>query len=440
MVSMRHPKGLYLLFLTEMWERFSYYGMRALLVLYLTHSVAAGGMGFTEERAALLYGLFTGLVYFTPLAGGWLADRYLGQRRSVTVGAVLMIIGQLFLASAADPAPLYTGLALLVLGNGFFKPNISVMVGRLYAADDPRRDAAYTLFYMGINIGAFFAPLITGYLALRYGYRYGFLASAAGLLAGLALYRSLAARCLRGVGDMPPRPDRVASGETERSRGLSRDEKDRTWVIVLLTLFAVVFFAGFEQAGSSLTLYTEKYVNRAVGSFEVPTAWFMSFNPLLIVVLAPLLSMLWTALGRRRKDPPIPVKMGLGLLLLGAGFLVMLGAVAARGGDNPDETVKVSMLFVLGAYLLHTVGELCLSPIGLSMVSRLSPVKLASLMMGVWLASSFAANTLAGALAAYAATHGARVVFMGLCAGAMAFGILLICISKWLVRMSHGRL
>ena len=438
MQRLRHPKGLYLLFLTEMWERFSYYGMRALLVLYLTLSLVEGGMGFTEEYATLLYGFFTGLVYFTPLIGGWLADHYIGQRKSIEAGSLLMIAGHLCLALSTTRLLLYTGLLLLILGNGFFKPNISVMVGRLYTDGDPRRDGAYTLFYMGINIGAFFAPLLTGYLAVKWGYRYGFLAAAAGLILGLLVYRMLARRWLGDIGRYPSaaRPEQAE----QPSAALSPEEKDRSWVIVILTLFAVVFFAGYEQAGSSLTLYTEKYIDRTIGAFEVPTAWYMLFNPLLIVVLAPLMSLLWTWLGGRRKDPPIPVKMGLGLVLLGVGFFIMLGAVAARGGDNPDTAVKASMGFVLGTYLLHTVGELCLSPIGLSMVSRLSPVKLASMMMGVWLASSFVANSLSGGLASYAAVHGAHDVFLWLGLASVLFGLLLIGLTKWLLKLSHGRL
>ncbi|MBO4371163.1 MAG: peptide MFS transporter [Paludibacteraceae bacterium] len=433
-----HPKGLYLLFLTEMWERFSYYGMRAILVLYLTASVVSGGLGFSDKNASLLYGLFTGFVYFTPLIGGWLADRFIGQRRSVAIGAVIMLAGQLFLASSAQVSFLYTGLVLLIVGNGFFKPNISVMVGNLYPEGDSRRDGAYTIFYMGINVGAFCASLLVGWLSVKYGFRYGFLASAIGLGLGLILYQSLSASLLGQVGVKPK--NKILTDENQQHALLTYEEKRRSTVILILTLFAVVFFAGYEQAGSSMTLYAEKYIDRMVGGFEVPTAWLQALNPLLIVVLAPLMSMLWIFLGRKGKEPSIPIKMALGLILLGLGFVVLLGAVGQRGGDLTDTAVKASIWFMVWAYFLHTVGELCLSPIGLSMVNRLSPVSLASLMMGVWLCSSFAANLLAGYLAAYASTVGASVIFKLLAVSSVIFGVMLLCLNKWLLKNSYGRL
>lgn len=430
-----HPKGLYLLFATEMWERFSYYGMRALLVLYLTKSLIDGGLGFTDDNASLLYGFFTGFVYFTPLIGGWLADNYLGQRKAIVIGAILMMLGQFCLATESSLPFLYTGLVLLIIGNGFFKPNISVIVGHLYEPGDPRKDSAFTIFYMGINVGAFFAPLLTGYMALTYGYRYGFMVAGIGMLIGLLVFTILGNRYLGEVGKAP---SCKAKDNSLENVPLTKDEKDRTLAIVVFVLFSIFFFAGFEQAGSSMTLYTEKYIDREVGSFVVPTEWFQSVNPLLIVILAPLLTVLWRWLGQRGKEPSIPVKMSMGMILLGIGFLVLYGAVCARGGDGADESVKASILFILFTYLFHTLGELCLSPIGLSMVSKLAPVKLASLMMGVWLLSSFFANILGGWVSSHISDVGAGTIFLSICVFSVALGVILFSLNRWLIRKSHG--
>ena len=434
-MSQGHPKGLYLLFATEMWERFSYYGMRALLVLYLTKSLIDGGLGFTDDNASLLYGFFTGFVYFTPLIGGWLADNYLGQRKAIVIGAILMMLGQFSLATESSLPFLYTGLVLLIIGNGFFKPNISVIVGHLYEPGDPRKDSAFTIFYMGINVGAFFAPLLTGYMALTYGYRYGFMVAGIGMLIGLLVFTILGNRYLGEVGKAP---SCKAKDDSLENVPLTKEEKDRTLAIVVFVLFSIFFFAGFEQAGSSMTLYTEKYIDREVGSFVVPTEWFQSVNPLLIVILAPLLTVLWRWLGQRGKEPSIPVKMSMGMVLLGLGFLVLYGAVCARGGDGADESVKASILFILFTYLFHTLGELCLSPIGLSMVSKLAPVKLASLMMGVWLLSSFFANILGGWVSSHISDVGAGTIFLSICVFSVALGVILFSLNRWLIRKSHG--
>ncbi len=428
-------KALYLLSATEMWERFSYYGMRALLVLYLTKSLIDGGLEFTESNASLLYGVFTGLVYFTPLIGGWLADNYIGQRRSITIGAITMILGQLSLFYESSLTFLYIGLFLLVIGNGFFKPNISVIVGKLYSPEDIRRDSAYTIFYMGINVGAFFSPLIAGYFALQYGFRYGFLVAAVGLFIGLVLYQIFGKRLL---GDLGLKPEVVVSKENEGQKQLTKEEKDRVRVILVFVLFSIFFFAGFEQAGSSMTLYTNKYIDRVVGGFEIPTAWFQSVNPLFIVVFAPILTMLWTHLFKVGKNPSIPVKMALGMILLGIGFFVLYCAVLQRGGDVEDETIKANLMFMVMAYFFNTLGELCLSPIGLSMVSKLAPIKLASLMMGFWLLSSFFANILGGFLASYTTKLGAGNIFLSIAIFSVVLGIILLSIRKILIKKSHG--
>jgi POT family proton-dependent oligopeptide transporter len=431
-----HPKGLYLLFATEMWERFSYYGMRALLVLYLTKQYVNGGLGFADADATLIYGFFTGFVYFTPLIGGWLADNYLGQRKSITIGGLTMMFGQFCLAFQQSVTFLYIGLFLLVIGNGFFKPNITVVVGDLYDADDSRRDSAFTIFYMGINLGAFFAPLVTGFFAFRYGYRFGFLAAGVGMFIGQLVYNILGKKYL-GESGMYPAKGKNSTGKIE-DKPLTTEEKDRTWVIIVLVVFCTFFWAGFEQAGSSMTLYTEKYINRDVFGFTVPTEWFQSVNPLFIVLLAPVFSVFWSLLSSKGKEPSIPVKMGLGMILLGLGFILMIGAAMQRGGDSLDESVKANIMFLVGAYLLHTMGELCLSPIGLSMVTKLSPVKLASLLMGVWFLSSFVANIAGGYIASYASKAGALNMFISITLVSIILGIVLLFINKWLSKKSHG--
>lgn len=434
---MKHPKGLYLLFFTEMWERFSYYGMRALLVLYLTKSFIDGGLGFSDGSATMLYGIFTGLVYFSPLIGGWIADNYIGQRKSIIIGSIVMMLGQFTLASGQNTGCLYIGLIFLIIGNGFFKPNISVLLGSLYPQGDSRRDSAFTIFYMGINLGAFLAPLLTGYVAVVYDYRYGFLISGLGLLIGFVMYLLEGEKLLGDAGKLPSAKKNI---DTDIDSKLTLEEKDRTWVIVVLTLFAVAFFAGYEQAGSSMTLYADKYIDRVVFDKLVPTEWFQAVNPLFIIILAPLLSMLWGFLSRRGKEPSVPVKMGYGLILLGLGFMILLMAIVQRGGDVSSTHVKANVWFLIGAYFMHTVGELCLSPIGLSMVTKLSPLKLSSLMMGVWLASSSIANLLAGFLATFASNAGASYVFIALAISSVFLGLVLIVLSRSLIRLSHNRL
>lgn len=436
-MTMVHPKGLYLLFTVEMWERFSYYGMRALLIFYLTKSYVDGGLGFSEQNASLIYGLFTGLVYFTPIFGGFLADRFLGQRLSIAIGGFTMMLGQFCLASGQNVTSLFLGLGLLIIGNGFFKPNISVIVGQLYSPDDKRRDSAFTIFYMGINAGALIAPFVTGFLALHINYNAGFLAAGVGMLLGQVFYLSLGSRLL---GDKGKRQNIKHTPTEPTSRPLTDVEKSRTKVILIITFFVVFFFAGFEQAGSSLSLFADKYINRNVLGFEVPASWFQSVNPIFIVVLAPLISSLWGRLAEEDREPSIPIKMAMGMILLGIGFLFMVGAalsISSDGGRTLSMVYKASILWIIFTYFTHTVGELCLSPIGLSMVSRLAPVKLASLLMGIWLMSSFFANLLAGFIASRVGDVGAFYTFAGIAAVSVFIGIVLLVLSPRLNRMMH---
>jgi POT family proton-dependent oligopeptide transporter len=446
-VKMKHPPGLYLLFFTEMWERFSYYGMRALLTLYLTTALVSGGLGFEESVAMSIYGFFTGAVYFTPLVGGYLSDRYLGRRLAITIGGIAMALGNFALFAEQSTWGLYAGLGLLIIGNGFFKPNISTLVGELYGEQDKRRDAAFTIFYMGINIGAFFAPLVCGFLAedyfkttvngvVQYGFRYGFLAAAIGMVIGQVLFNALANRYLGEIGKKPVGKPVKQAENVVANQPLTKKEKQRTAVIVILACFVVFFWAGFEQAGSSLTLYTDKFVDRQLAGWEVPTSWFQSLNPLFIVILAPILSALWVKLSyTKRGDLNIPTKMALGMILLGLGYMVLLLAVMQTGSDEANLVNKANVMFIVITYFLHTIGELFLSPVGLSMVSKIAPVKLASLLMGVWLASSGVANILAGQLASTTETLGYLEVFGLIGMMAIGLGLVLLAVSKKLVKM-----
>lgn len=453
-----HPKGLYLLFFTEMWERFSYYGMRAILILYLTKKFIEGGLGMDEKYAMLLYGYFTGFVYFTPLIGGWLADRYLGKRLAVTIGGITMMLGQFTLFGLNSTTGLYIGLLLLIIGNGFFKPNISTLVGGLYKDGDSRRDAAFTIFYMGINLGAMIAPLIIGVVtdnmfattnedgSISYGYRYGFLVSGIGMLLGQVIFNLLGTKYLGDLGTKPvgavsdTEVAKVQKSVNPETREVldEKQEKQRISVIFILLIFAVFFWAGFEQAGSSLSLYTDKYIDRSIGSFEIPTSWFQSVNPLFIVTLAPLFTLFWASpIGRRLTTP---VKMGVGMIILGAGFLFMIGAVAERSanGDVNDVNNKAALMWLIMTYLLHTIGELCISPVGLSVVTKLSPPKLASVLMAVWMLSSFFANIVGGYIASYVETMGAGEVFTYIAGFVSVCGVLLILLNRVILKLMHG--
>lgn len=443
----KHPPGLYLLFMTEMWERFSYYGMRAILILYLTKSLVSGGLGMDESTALMLYGFFTGAVYFTPLIGGYLSDRYLGQRKAVTIGGIIMALGNLVLFAHQSFTAVYIGLGLLIIGNGFFKPNISTIVGELYGPKDKRRDAAFTIFYMGINTGAFFAPLIIGAITdkwfavsangvIEYGYKYGFLASAIGMVIGQILFNALGNRFLCDVGKKPVGKPQVSSTGVVEKQKLTKVEKNRTAVIFILTAIVIFFWAGFEQAGGALSIYTDKFIDRTVFGWEIPTAWFQSVNPLFIILLAPLVSLLWVKLSNsKRGDLPVPTKMGIGMILLGFGFIVLLFAIMQTGSDDSNITIKANIMFIVFTYLFHTIGELFLSPVGLSFVSKYAPIKFASLLMAVWMASSFVANILAGQLGAVTASMGYFEVFSVIGIAVIVLGLVLIAISKKLVKM-----
>jgi POT family proton-dependent oligopeptide transporter len=425
-----HPKGLYMLFMVEMWERFGYYGMRALLVLYMVHQLM-----FSTEKAGQVYGWVTSLVYLMPLLGGYVADRYLGQKKCIVIGSVCMAVGYFLLGLSA---PLfYLSLGLVIFGNGFFKPNISTIVGKLYPPNDPRRDGGFTIFYMGINLGAMFSPLIAGTLGEKFGWRYGFWAASVGMVIALLTFLLKTRQTLGDICDGPAHcSSSGVSGEPQHpvDAPLTTEEWHRIAVIFIMTFFAIFFFAAYEQAGSSMTLFADTSTNRVLFGWQFPASWFQSVNPLFIVLLALPFSKTWIYLSRKGIEPTTPRKFAIGLVFLSAGFVVMMFAAMA----NAASGAPVSFLWLTGAYLLHTIGELCLSPVGLSMVTKLAPMKFASLLMGTWFLSNAAANLLAGFFAGNYDTMN-HVQFFAIPAGvAMLSAIILWSLVKPIERWMHG--
>ncbi len=470
-----HPKGLYLLFVTEMWERFSYYGMRALFMLYMVQALL-----FDKELASQVYGSYTGLVYLTPLIGGYIADRYWGNRRSIVTGALTMAIGQFLLFLSAcyyhevglAKYLMFCGLGLLILGNGFFKPNISTMVGRLYRPDDSRKDSAFTIFYMGVNVGSTLAPLICGLIGNTghpEDFKWGFLAACIGMLLGATVFRIFMNRYIcdpdgNPVGIAPDRNQKPTEKEEKNSsntrrpvimvactliltvlfsinwgntsngffadadwigsliyatvivmpiviitdKSLTRTEQARIGVIYIIAFFVIFFWSAYEQAGASLTFFADEQTDRRIGNWEMPAAYFQSFNPIMIVTLAPVFAAIWSFLGKRGWEPSSPRKQAIGLLLLSLGYLYI-----AFGVKDIEPGVKVSMAWLTGLYLIHTMGELCLAPIGLSLVYKLSPARFSSLLMGVWYLSTSAANKFAGFLSGFYPEHGVSKSCLG---------------------------
>jgi proton-dependent oligopeptide transporter, POT family len=421
-----HPAGLFTLFFAEMWERFSFYGMRALLVFY----IIKGFLGYQDNQAYAVYAAYGALVYATPFIGGLLADRLLGARKAVVLGGLLMAAGHL-LMTVEESNAFFLALALLIAGNGFFKPNISTMVGGLYAPGDSRRDGAFTIFYMGINLGALLSSYVCGTLGEKFGWHWGFGSAGVGMLLGLVTFQLLAHKLLGPVGLAPKKVERKKLDAP--AAALTRVELERIAVILILAVFVVFFWAAFEQAGGLMNLYTDAKVDRRVFGWEVPTTWFQSVNPFFILLLGPLFAELWTVLGRHKKDPSSPAKMAIGLLLLSFGFVFMLGASQQSAGEG-----KAALLWVVAAYFFHTAGELCLSPVGLSMVTKLAPARLVSAMMGVWFLANAVANYLAGVIGGYAERLGEFDLFLAIVIATAAAGVVLLAISPILKRMMYG--
>ncbi len=484
-----HPRGLWVLFITEMWERFSYYGMRALLVLYLVTETTGDnpGLGWTEEEAGKLYGVYTASVYLTPVVGGWLADKLLGTHRSMVIGGWIIAAGHFTLAftevfGKGDSATgiFVLGLLLIILGTGFFKPCVSVMVGQLYSEADPRRDSGFTIFYMGINVGAFLSGVIAGTLGEKVGWHWGFGSAGVGMVLGLFVYQVLRPRYLQGIGLSPKEaaeyhkdnePQELACancklvlgelpegvpcpdcGSNERAmfearelidRPLSRVNWHRIGVILILAVFVIFFWAAFEQAGSSMNVFAMENTDRHLFGMEFPATWYQSVNPAVIVIFAPIFAWLWTWLDKRHLQPRTPTKFGLGLILLGLGF----GFMVIAGLEVADGSLA-GPYWLLLAYTFHTWGELCLSPVGLSMVTKLAPVKVRAAMMGLWFGSNAISNLVAGLLFAYSARIEAGEVFSWLGGKAdfylvlmiapIVAGIIVLALSPMLKKMMHG--
>ena len=508
-VKKGHPKGLYFVFTTAMSERISYYGMRAIFTLYLIKALL-----MDKELASSIYGNYTGLVYLTPLIGGYVADRYWGMRRSILWGAILMLAGQMFMFFSAlyyqnsELAHwlMYIGLASLIFGNGFFKPNITTMVGSLYEPGDKRLDAAYTIFYMGVNVGAFIAPLLAGYLGDTGNpadFKWGFLAAAVGMFLSLILFIGWKNKFL--IGPKGEQLGLVAASKVESNksekdkapaksssqnikefiiwafglvalfslfhfafefdligafifslciiipayvitdRSLTKIEKQRIAVIYMIAFFVIFFWAAFEQAGASLTYFADEQTNRDIFGWTMPASYFQSFNPVFVVVFAPLMSWLWLKLGSKNMEPASPTKQAMGLFLLSVGYLVI-----ALGVHGVEPGVKVSIMWLTGLYFIHSMGELMLSPIGLSMVNKLAPIRFASLLMGIWYLSMATANKFAGMLSGLYPEAGKPKSFIGFEIATMydffmlfviisgVAAVILFGLSKWLQKLMHG--
>jgi len=503
-----HPSGLFVLFFTEMWERFSYYGMRALLVLFLISSVLDEGWGWDRSEALVLYAWYTGLVYITPIFGGLIADKIMGYRNAIILGALLMTLGHgsMALEGFADPF-FYLGLGLLIVGNGLFKPNISSMVGQLYKGDGDQKDAGYTIFYMGINAGAFLGILLCGYIGEKIGWHYGF--GLAGIFMLFGMLQFYFAQTIFGdIGltskniENSNQVKEVVASPLPNDADSAKVTKDRLVVIGVLAFFTIFFWWAFEQAGGSMTIFANDYTDRVLTgdgaatfkifntlltvipmiiitwvlsmlfkqtfskyslsnillgtsfviiwgiviwmlqrewvseSSEVPASWFGILNSFFIIAFAPLFSKIWAS----KLNPTGPVKFALGLILLGLGF----GVLAYGSLEIPlgAKTASVSMIFLILAYLLHTLGELCISPVGLSYVSKLAPAKLIGLMFGVWFIANFIANTAAGITGSYMdpilEEKGLSYFFMIFTLIPISAGIVMLMLNKMLLKKMHG--
>jgi len=477
-----HPRGLSTLFFTEMWERFSYYGMRAILILYLTASTSTGGLGFPVAKAGAVYGFYTAMVYLLTLPGGWVADRITGQRRAVLYGGILIAAGEFCLVSPSIQL-FYAGLVLLMFGTGLLKANVSTIVGQIYGPDDIRRDSGFTIFYMGINIGALISPLICGWVGERYSWRWGFGIAGIGMLIGVVQYL-LGAKNLGSAGLHPavsenPDADRrqkrnagivavaavavlgvlLAMGATGKIEftpelisnalgialivisaavfawllgpGWSPVERKRFGAILVLFLASAVFWSAYEQAGSSLNLFADRSTNRNVLGFQFPASWFQSVQPIILIILAPMFAWLWIAM--RKHEPSSPTKFTLGLLFVGLGFALLVPAAKMTAAG-----ALVSPWWLTGTYFLHTVGELCLSPVGLSAMTKLAPVRVAGLIMGLFFVSISIGDYLAGKAASVYESMPLPTLFGSVALFAVAAAVVLALLIRPTVRLMSG--
>jgi len=427
-----HPVGLYILFFTEMWERFSYYGMRAILVLYLVASSQGdnAGLGWTNGEALALYGWYTMFVYVASIPGGWIADKYLGQKKSVLYGGFLLVAGHSVLA-IEEMWAFYTGLALIILGVGMLKPNISTMVGGLYKPGDIRRDKGFTIFYIGINVGAFLSSLVVGYVGEVHGWHYGFGLAGIGMALGLLQYL-IGQKYLRHVGNYTGDSENEEEKEAMK-RPLSKIEKDRIVVLLVSFLLVIVFWGAFEQAGGLMNIYAMDNTNRMLMGWEIPASWFQSLNAMFIIFLGTSVAAYWAKRKLKGKVATSLFKMIIGLIIMGTGFFFMSAASAQF-----QSTGSSAMYWLVLAYLFHTVGELCISPVALSYITKLAPLKYASLMMGVYFAMTGFGNKLAGLLGEASEELGEFTIFTGIAVFCVAFGATVMIFRKKLETLTHG--
>jgi POT family proton-dependent oligopeptide transporter len=431
-----HPRGLATLYFTEMWERFSYYGMRALLLLYMVGSVQQPGLGFGERKAAQIYGLYTMLVYLSGIPGGWIADRVLGHYRAVLIGGIVIAAGHFSMAVPGLPF-FYLGLGLIIIGTGLLKPNVSTMVGSLYRRDDTRRDSGFSLFYMGINLGAFIAPLVCGWLGQKWNWHFGFAAAGFGMIIGLIQYVAGRKYLTPVSEEEAPQMARAVQVKPESApvpagHKLTRTDWARISAIGILTLFALLFWAGFEQAGSSLTLFADRATRLTVFGFNFPSSWFQSVEPGFVIIFSAVFALIWLKLGS--KNPSSPAKFTLGLFFLSLSFALIIPA--ARIYQTTGQ--RVSPWWLIGLYFLQMVGELCLSPVGLSMVTKLAPKHLVGLMMGVWFFATAMGNYVAGWVAGFLQDRPFTDVFQAAFINLIIATAILALLIKPIKKMMHG--
>ncbi|NRA44516.1 MAG: peptide MFS transporter [Oligoflexales bacterium] len=427
-----HPKGLFILFFTELWERFSYYGMRAILVLYMISLTTDKnpGFGWDEATALGIYGWYTMAVYLASIPGGIIADRFLGQKKTVMLGGALLCAGHIVLAINAMWA-FFLGLALIVLGVGALKPNISTMVGGLYEPSDIRRESGFTIFYIGINLGAFLAALLVGFVGEQIGWHYGFGLAGIGMLIGQAVY-IMGQKHLKHVGNKYL--DESSEGGLSK-QPLSPVEKDRIIVLLISFLIVIVFWGAFEQAGGLMNIYTKQKINRMMFGFEIPASTFQSLNPLFIMMFGTLVATYWMGRKRKNKESSSLFKMAVGTMIMGLGFLLMsFAALETQTSSNG----QAAMFWLVGAYFLHTIGELCASPVALSFITRLAPAKYASIMMGVFFACTGLGNKIAGLVGEAAQDAGELQIFTGIFGFCLVFGLLILAFLGKLKQLTHG--
>lgn len=427
-----HPVGLYILFFTEMWERFSYYGMRAILVLYLVAATRDGnaGLGWTNGEALALYGWYTMLVYVASIPGGWIADKFLGQKKSVLYGGILLVAGHSILA-IEEMWAFYTGLGLIIAGVGMLKPNISTMVGGLYKHGDIRRDKGFTIFYIGINVGAFLSSLIVGYVGEVHGWHYGFGLAGIGMALGLLQYL-IGQKFLKHVGNFSGSSENEEEKEAMK-RPLNKVEKDRIVVLFISFLLVIVFWGAFEQAGGLMNIYAMDNTDRVLMGWEVPASWFQSLNAMFIIFLGTSVAAYWASRKLKGKVATSLFKMIIGLIIMGTGFFFMSAA-----SSQFESSGSSAMYWLVLAYLFHTVGELCISPVALSYITKLAPLKYASLMMGVYFAMTGFGNKLAGLLGEASVELGEFTIFTGIAIFCVTFGLIVMIFRKKLEILTHG--